>query len=611
VFCRKFCFSLQTLALLSLTFLSCSRNASSVVERVAVLPLENAGSDSELDWAGRAAAAALVYDLTGLPDRYLQPVDSISAAYSIHASQILEGYYSKRNGRMELRAVLESLEGKKTLNSMEVEAPQTDGMLPLVNALAKRLSPQARAFGTRNDEAFRLYSAALTATDRPAALRSLESATQADPGFTEAYAAWARILVSQGDRVQADKVIRAAEGSGPDGIERAKLAYLAASAASGAERRIQALDTLTHLIPADSTLFKDRADLKLSQRDFQGAVRDLEVCTRLDPNQPENWNQLGYVLAYAQDLAGARRALENYQRLLPPENANALDSLGEVSFYLGDFAGAANYFLRAQEKNPGQFQGTELVKAAQARLMAGDLRESDALFQKYLASVRSSQRSLTELEQAQWEYLTGRKKAGLARLEKLIPELDPDKQVLGLCQLSIWKMLGGDPKSASVFAAQAAEHAVSPGARNLSAMCRYISATPQSSSGSPLVDAFALLLARRFRDALPVIETLYRETNPLSDGQIRTLLAWAYVETGRTSDADRLLQNYPIPLASGDSMFASFLFPRYLFLRAVTLEKSGKRAEAKQSYELFLKYAGDVPDIFGDAATARQTLGKL
>jgi len=582
-----------------------------VVERVAVLPLDNIGSDSELDWAGRAAAAALAYDLAGLPDRYLQPVDSTSGAYSIRASQILEGYYSKRKGRMEIRAVLESLKGKKTLANVLVEEPQADGMLPLVNRLAKQLSPRARAFGTRNEEAFRLYSAALTATDRAAALRSLESATQADPGFAEAYAAWARILLSQGDRVQAAKVIRAAESSRQDEIERTKLAYLAASAASVAERRMQALETLTRLTPADSALFQERAESKLSQRDFRGAAADLEVCTRLDPNQPENWNQVGYVLAYAQDLAGARRALQNYQRLLPPENANALDSLGEVSFYLGDFAGAANYFLQAQQKNPGQFQGAELAKAAQARLMAGDLRESDALFQKYLAAARSAQRSLSELEQAQWEFLTGRQKAGLARLEKAIPDLDPDKQALALCQLSIWKMTGGDSKAANLFATQAAERAVSAGARNLSAMCRYIASMPTASFGSPLVDAYALLMARRFREALPLIETLYRETNPLRDGQIRTLLAWAYIETGRTADANRLLQTYPIPLASSESVFASLLFPRYLFLRGVALEKSGKRAEAKQSYELFLKYAGDVPAIFGEAATARQTLGKL
>jgi len=582
-----------------------------VVERVAVLPLENIGSDSESDWAGRAAAAALVYDLAGLPDRYLQPVDSISRAYSIHASQILEGYYSKRKGRVEIQAVLENLEGRRTLDSIRVDAPQAEGLLPLVNALAKRLSPKARAFGTRNEEALRAYSAALTATDRAAVLRNLESTTQIDSGFAEAYIAWARILLSQGDRVQAGKVIRAAESSRQDEIERAKLAYVAALAANRGEQRMQTLETLAHLTPADTALCQERAELKLSQRDFQSAVRDLEVCTRLDPDQPENWNQLGYVLAYAQDLAGARRALENYQRLLPPENANALDSLGEVSFYLGDFGGAGDYFLRAQQKNPGQFQGAELLKAAQARLMAGDLLGSDGLFQKYLVSVQSSQRPLMELERAQWEFLTGRQRSGLARLEKLIAELDPDRQALGLCQLSIWKMLAGDSQSASVFAMQAAERAVSAGARNLSAMCRYISGPPTASSGSPLVDAYALLMARRFREALPLLETLYRETSPLRDGQIRTLLAWAYVETGRTTDADRLLRIYPIPLSSGESVLASFLFPRYLFLRAVTLERSGKRAEAKQSYELFLKSAGDAPDIFGEAARARQTLGSL
>ena len=341
---------------------------------------------------------------------------------------------------------------------------------------------------------------------------------------------------------------------------------------------------------------------------FPGAARDLETCTRLDPNQAENWNRLGYVLAYAQNLAGAREAIETYQRLLPAENVNALDSLGEVSFYLGDFNGAVNYFLQAEKKNPGQFPGAESAKAAQARLMTGDLREADALFQKHISTVQSPQ---SGLEEAQWEFLTGRQKEGLARLEKLIPALQPDQQALGLCQLSIWELAGGDAKAAGAMAAQAVDRGVSPGAKNLGAMCRYISASPTASFGSPLVDAYALLLAHRFREAAPLLETLYRETNPLRDGQIRTLLAWAYVETGRIADAEPLLRTYPIPLASGDSMFASLMFPRYLFLRAVALEKNGKRAEAKQSYELYLKYAGDAPDGSGEALAARQEVDKL
>ena len=104
-----------------------------------------------------------------------------------------------------------------------MEAPSSDGLLATVNQLAKRLSPRARVFGTSNKAAFHLYGDALIAPDRAAMLHSMEAATQADPGFAEAYAAWARILLSEGNRVQADQVIHAAESSRQDDIERAKL----------------------------------------------------------------------------------------------------------------------------------------------------------------------------------------------------------------------------------------------------------------------------------------------------------------------------------------------------------------------------------------------------
>jgi hypothetical protein len=60
-----------------------------------------------------------------------------------------------------------------------------------------------------------------------------------------------------------------------------------------------------------------------------------------------------------------------------------------------------------------------------------------------------------------------------------------------------------------------------------------------------------------------------------------------------------------------EPLFAGLIFPRYLYLRGAVLDKGGKRAEAKRSYELFLKYAGDLPDIFGDEARAQQRLAAL
>jgi hypothetical protein len=64
------------------------------------------------------------------------------------------------------------------------------------------------------------------------------------------------------------------------------------------------------------------------------------------------------------------------------------------------------------------------------------------------------------------------------------------------------------------------------------------------------------------------------------------------VEIGAIDQAAPLLETYPLPLSSGNPLFGSLVFPRYLFLRGVALEKAGKREEARKSFELYSKYGG-------------------
>jgi hypothetical protein len=204
----------------------------------------------------------------------------------------------------------------------------------------------------------------------------------------------------------------------------------------------------------------------------------------------------------------------------------------------------------------------------------------------------------------------------MAGLEKTITSLQGDARSLAMSQLSVWKLQTGDSKAADEWASRAAEGATSPAARNLSALSLAISNPEASSpeaapSGSRLGETYALLLAGKFAEAAPLLETLYRGTNPHADGEVRTLLAWVYVKTGREAEAQQLIGTYPIPLSSGDPVFASMIFPRYLFVRGAVLQRQGKRAEAKAAYELFLKYAGDVPGIFEDEAAARKSLSGL
>jgi Flp pilus assembly protein TadD len=603
VFCRNSGVPFVTIVLLGLALAGCTREPEPAVERLAVLPFENLSSDVQLDWAGRAASAALVYDLSGAKGTYAQAVDSLSAAQSMQASRVLEGYFFDRNGRLEIRATLEDPGKAKAVRSLDLSGSVAAGFLPLVNQLAQGLSAEARPFGTTNPDAFRLWGEALASADRQKMLANLEAATQADPQFVAASVARASILTAAGNRDEARQVVAAAEGGHPNSIDQAQLAYAAASLTQDAKARLKALTALARSTPSNSNLFQELAQLRIAQRDFPGAVRDYREAARLNPEEPRLWNELGYALSYAQDLAGARQALEQYQRLAPGD-INALDSLGEVSFYLGDFSGAGKYFLAAAAKNPA-----ELVKAAQARMMAGELGDADALYQKYLQAAQGAQRARAAYQQAEWEYLTGRHKSGFARMEKLMPELDADGQSLALSQLSIWKLEMGDDKAAADLADHAAARAVTPQARNLSALCKFISQGTASSSGSRLADAFGRLFARKFQEAVPLLEAVYRETNPAADGQVRLLLAWAYVESGRMDDAGPLLARCAIPLSSGEAQFASLAFPRYFFLRGKVREKEGKQDEARKSYALFLKYAGDVPDVFGDEAQARKNLG--
>ena len=164
---------------------------------------------------------------------------------------------------------------------------------------------------------------------------------------------------------------------------------------------------------------------------------------------------------YAQNLDGARAAFARYQSLAGPADLNPLDSLGEVYFYNGDFAHAEKQFVAARE----------WLKAAEARLMTGDLAGADAFFEQYMAP--QPQR---ELERAQWEFLSGRRKQAMARVRKLIA-LPGDPGAIAGAQLSFWSLQTSDRTTAARLATTAAERATTPAARNLAAICRFLSMT--------------------------------------------------------------------------------------------------------------------------------------
>ena len=576
-----FCKRAKPLVFLTISFIliatgnGCARAGAAAVERLAVMPIENLSSDAQLDWSSRASAAVVVYDLAGARKIFAKQVGSLSEAQSMQASRLLEGYFFVRNGRIGIRATIEDLEGKKAVQSWEVDGPAAGGFLPLANQLARNLSSDARTFGTSQENAFRFFGGAMATRDPKNAEQALQQSADADPGFAAAYVEQAKLLAETGDREGARRVAEAGEKARLDPIERADLKYAAASTSGDTGNRMQALESLAAATPADANIFRELGEIRFGRREFQKAVMEYRAAVSLEPGNPQIWNQLGYALAWTKDLKGAREALAEYQKLAPGD-VNALDSQGEVSYMLGDFQSAAGYFERAAAKNP-----QEWGKAAEARLMMGDLKGADALFAK---SVRPGANA--QIQMAQWEYLTGRRKAGVFNMERLAPALTGDLLSLGLSQLAIWKLESGDGKAATEWANEASARSQNPQVRGVSAAIQFLADGNAASSGSKMVDAYALMLAKRYREAVPLLQVEYGESNPSTDWQVRTLLAWAYVETGEMDRAAGLVTPFPLPLLSAESVFSSVIFPRYLFVRSAVLQNQGKIDEARKSYQM-------------------------
>ncbi len=566
-----FCRGTRRLVLATLPWLAllswdgCGRKQAQGVERLAILPVENLSSDAQLNWGSRAAAAAVAYDLAGAKNIFARQVDAAPEAEAMRASRTLEGYFFERNGRVEIHATLEDVARNKDVESIELEGPAAAGMLPLANELARRLSGGARKFGTNSESAFRFYGQALEARDAQSAQQDLESATAADAGFAAGYIDEVKLLAERGDREGAERAAGSGRRARLDEIDRANLDYAAARVSGNTADRIQALESLAETTPANADVLRELGELRYGRREFPRAAVEYRASAHVDPDDAQTWNELAYALALGKDLKGAREALERYQSLVPGDN-NVLDSEGEVSYMLGDFKAASEYFMKAATKDPAEW-----MKAAEARLMMGDLQGADAMFAKHLSGRNAGLRASLALETAQWKYLTGRREVGVQDLEKLAPNLNGDLQALAFSQLAMWKLAAGDQNDAEL-AKQGLERAQGARVRGICGAVEFLVDGGGKRSGSKMLDGYALLLAKKYADALPLLRAAYEETNPSNDWEVRTLLAWAYVETGGKDRAAELVNPYPLPLSGGDSLLGSVIFPQYLAARKAALQ---------------------------------------
>ncbi len=625
---------------------SCSRKNQPGPQRLAVLRFENLTGDDSLNWMGRAVSEVMSADLAASPAASIVSYGALhaanralgarpaaapgisterAAALLSGATRILYGRISRSSGNLRLDAALFDTSRQKI--ELAVTASGSGDVIRLADSLAKELQTPVRAFETQNAEALRQYCAGLESPDAAAAAQSFSRSVNADPNFGAAYVAWAQTAASQNNKPEAERILAlaAARGNAILEAERARIAALGAALGGDLAAEARSLDTLARLNPADTGLLHQLVQAHLNARNYSGAAETLRKVLALDPNDAALLNQLGYAEMYAGNLAEATNALNEYARL-KPDDPNALDSLGDVHFYLGQFTPAEKYYQQSFQKDNNFNGGGALMKAARARLMTGDTAGADGIFNQYLDSRRKAKDQAVEFRRAEWEFLSGRRRQAIGRMESfaksLPPELAPALTPQAYAQIAVWELQLGDQTRAREFALKAASpHASGPAviARFLtespvsvaewSARAQQMLPQPGQERTRKLMLAYSLLLHKEFQAAEPILSDLCQHTAPDPSEILPVLLAWARVEAGHPAEAAPLVERNPVPNAAPE-IFTSLAFPRLLYLRAAVLEKQGRREEAAGNYRMFVTLRGPDAGAYGEEAKARQAIGK-
>jgi tetratricopeptide (TPR) repeat protein len=612
---------------------SCARrDTQRTVPQVAVLRFENFSADPSLDWMGRAFSEILSAELQGSPQRYsiqyrdLHSFDAAlggrpagapgisterTGALAAGANQFVYGGFAVVDGMLRATATQEELATHR-MQIYSASGPVAAGILPVASALARQLG-ETQPFGTSSSEALLDYVQALESPN-PDAADDLGKATAADPDFGRAWVAWLSAAIAHRDRALADSVVAQASTHRQrfSGIDRAQFDLEAAALRADFPAQLQARRDLCRLDPADPNHHRALAQALMSVRQFDEAIVEFRRGLSIRPDDVAALNTMGYAAAYSGDLPTAIRVLRGYEQLRPNE-PNPLDSLGDVHFALGRFGEAEQFYLAAYAKAPAFLNGGELLKAAQARLMTGDVSGATALFKRFVAAREAAHDPNSAYHAAAWSWQTGARRAAVASLDTFARAYasGPLHELAARAdaQIAFWLLNLGDRPGAIDHARKAVAEA-GPATAPLVAMLAFL-AQPEvflPPAQPPLNDyarAYAALFGKQFGPAAQLLQNLYqRPASELDDGSA-VLLAWAYEETGDWQRAGPLLRLTPLPQASGFPMFSAFYFPRIFLLREAILDREGHHQEAARYYQLFRALSGPDSDIWAEQQRIR------
>jgi Flp pilus assembly protein TadD len=629
------------LILASILLTACSRNSGPAgPQRIAILRFENMGGDLSADWQGRALSEVLTQEVGGISSARLHAFDRVlgahpasapgisaenSQAIAAGAAQIGYGEFAVRNGKLEARLTIEDVRTLKTVKVAEAVVPAGD-VLGAAAALARQIASRVVPYATRSPEALMHYAKAIESQNGAEVERELEQAIAADPDFAEAYAPLAHTHVQRQDRAGAIAVLeKILARPGVHETDRARFELEIAELRGDTPGRMAALEKLAKLEPVDGAVWRTLGDLAMSRHEYSRARQAYDKAAALAPQDAELLNLLGYAAAQSGDLNAGVAALKRYRELRPKE-ANPLDSLADIYLMWGKLGEAESNYLEAQKVDRTFLNDGELSKAAMARLLTGDVSAADKLAGQYFEARRQAKDVLVDYRRSQWDWIAGRRRQAMREMEAFARAAEGqgplrDAASRAWSDLSVWQVMLGD-RSAAAQSAQKAIALATPASAGNAVVARFLSlpeaspaewasrADQQFGAGaqSPIKNValgYALLLSGQFPAAQSVLEPMWRNGAPLTDEGLPVLLAWCYVQTGKTNEADPLLRFNPVPPTAGPGAFTGLYLPRLFFLRAIQGAKAGRQEEARAEYRKFLDLSGPDALIWGEEKKAQ------
>jgi Tfp pilus assembly protein PilF len=470
------------------------------------VPFEYQGTDPGLIWLGAALPSIASFQAGALA------VPNLRDAHATSLQQVIGGTITGHPGDFLVRAVVRDERNQRTVRAIEVRGPTP---LEAAAALARHFTSRIKPFETTNSDAIREYF-----SGRP------DRALAIDPNFGGAHIARIETLIRSGNPVDLRNAVTAARAAKLSLLDQARLQALVGESPKS---RSDALLTLARASRYDIQLWSSAAEAALTSKDHKGAIEAFRKALELDPANVVFWNTLAYAQTFAGDLEAAKESIAQYRRLQPGE-ANPLDSLGELNFYLGRFADAEKAFLGAYELNNASLGGGELYRAALCRYLIGDRAKADDLVRKYLEFRQKLNDPLVTLREAIWLYSTGRHEEARQKIASI-------DSPAAKTQLALWD--------------------IAEGKRSVNML-----------GDRPELQGWKLLLGRRYPEAVEYWKHIYDNNSLVNGNEARVLLAWALNGANRNEESTSYLRNWPLPPPGPEPGFSSLWPAKAIELKA-------------------------------------------